>query len=312
MAISPASAKELGKSKALNFTKLEKALLNVVGILVLICIILGMLLAQNYGIRKKYEVLQKDYEKLTNAYNALKRKSTEWENKYNDLLKRQSNKSGGKNDSDKNGLQQNVIRRPDWEEMPLPFDDGILVKATTNKNGRVVERYQTPDGKMHVVVRPKRRLFYHISDNLIAAVVSNPTDISLPPLPNVHITKAQFLESLETPIAIEPGDSEQDKELKNKVANVRLQIFKMMEEEDGDFNDILDAHREAWNNNVDLRRDVIKATREFIVEGDMENAEKFLERANKQLEASGLDPVDVDTINRGGVKKIDLQKRRYL
>lgn len=215
--------------------------------------------------------------------------------------KEQSNKAHAKAPEPPQGPKQDEIRRPDWEEMPLPFSDGVLIKATTNKNGRVVERYRTPDGQIHVVTRPKQRIFHNICDNMIAAAISAKDGIALPPMPLANVSRAQFMESLKTPITTSANDSDEVRDLKDNVAFVRDEIAKIMGTEDREFSEILADHREQWNANVEMRREVIKATRDFLGEGDVEGAEKYLEAANKKLSENGYTTIDADTINRVGV-----------
>ena len=222
---------------------------------------------------------------------------------YSSRPEEQNNKSQSKAAKAPQGLKQDEISRPDWEEMPLPFSDGVLVKATTNKNGRVVERYRTPDGKIHVVTRPKKRLFHNICDNMIAAAISSKESIAQPPMPFSKISKTQFFESLKTPIETSANDSDAVRELKDNVAFVKDEIKKIMLTENRDFNDILADHRDQWNANIAMRREVIKATRSFLREGDVAGAEKYLETANKKLSEYGYTTIDANTINRIGVGK---------
>ena len=252
------------------------------------------------ALKSRCEVLENENARLQEEVMRLKKERA----RIKEPKENESKKSLPKVAKEPQGLKQGDIQRPDWEEMPLPFSDGVLVKATTNKNGRVVERYRTPDGKIHVVTRPKRRIFHNLCDNMIAAALSAANaDMALPPMPLAHVSKEQFLESLKSPIEASPNDSDEVRDLKDNVAFVKEEIAKIMATEDRDLDDILAEHREQWNANVEIRREVIKATRDFLKDGDVEGAERYLEAANKKLSESGYTPIDADTINRVGVGK---------
>ena len=145
--------------------------------------------------------------------------------------------------------------------------------------------------------KPKRKpIFKNGTDQLIYLAVFASKGASIPPLP--LMTRAdtdKFIESLREPIEIDPKDPDHVKTMKNQVNEVRQQIAGLIAQEpDKELSQILNAHREDFNNTLNLRAEAQKAYDALVSEGDEEAAAEYRKKANEFLEQYGAEPIGLD------------------
>ncbi len=167
------------------------------------------------------------------------------------------------------------------------------ISVITNADGSVLERFRTADGKIRSKQSAPRSVFENSSDQLIAMAIHGANSpVGMPPMPISDSAEKDFVESLKKPIVINPDDSEEIKQLKQSVMEVRTQIDQMMKEGKS-FKDIMRDHQALVNDNASIRKDVVKGVNEFIERGDQEGAQMYLEKANAALGEMGIAPVDM-------------------
>ena len=172
-----------------------------------------------------------------------------------------------------------------------PEEDVVWRQVTTNSSGTVTEKFKTADGRSHRVIRHPKRTFSNASDQLIAMAVSAAKrGGTMPPLPLTDATEADFLESLNTPIVIEDGDSDEVKELKMEVAAVREEL-KGLIKGGMTVREALEAHQSQVNSNAAYREEALEILNQLKAEGDSEGAEQFRLRINEDLQGRGIDPL---------------------
>ena len=112
------------------------------------------------------------------------------------------------------------------EAPPKPkLKDGVVVvSATTNKAGVVVETLRLANGKTIEKVHPPKSLFSNASDQMIALALSVKPGQSMAPLPNLSGIEKEFVQSLMEPIRISDDDSPEDKAIKLAVKEARAYI----------------------------------------------------------------------------------------
>lgn len=184
---------------------------------------------------------------------------------------------------------------------PKPVEDELppnkriveMISVVTNADGSVLERFRTADGKTRSRQSAPKAVFDNASDQLIAmAVQGAASGGSMPPMPVSRNADAEFKASLEKPIGIEPGDSEEIKALKHAVMETRKQILELMSEGKS-FEEVMQEHRELVNNNATVRNEVTTELKRLLEEGDFDGAEQFREKANALLIGFGADPVEM-------------------
>lgn len=163
--------------------------------------------------------------------------------------------------------------------------------ATTNRQGEVMERWRTPDGKTHARLIPPPPVFDNVIDQTLALVLSVPAGQALPPMPGLGPdANKTFAEALRKPIVIREDDSEAVKKAKLLVQSGREAIFEQLASGKS-VGEILADHCAAVNSNAELHRAVGAEYRRLVAEGDAEAAETYRVAANKILETSGAAPV---------------------
>ncbi len=141
-------------------------------------------------------------------------------------------------------------------------------------------------------VPPKRRrktMFKNGTDQLIYLAVFASNGHSIPPLPRIDKADTdRFINSLRKPIEIEDDDTDQVKEMKKSVMEIRNSIAEIIEQNpDMELSDVLNAHRDEFNNALNLHAEAKRGYDKLIEEGDLEAAEIYREKANEILDECG-------------------------
>ena len=146
--------------------------------------------------------------------------------------------------------------------------------------------------------KPKpRRIFKHGTDQLIWLAVFASNGASIPPLP--HMTKTdtdRFIESLGTPIEIDPDEPEHIQQMKKAVDEVRRDVAELLAKNPGEeLMTVLNNHRDEFNGRLNLHADAQKEYNRFLEEGDAEGAEEYRLQANELLAEYGAEPIEAET-----------------
>lgn len=154
----------------------------------------------------------------------------------------------------------------------------------------VVNGYVIPKGarlvRSHITNRTER-IYKHMTDLMIAEVLTPPRDGMMPPMPPIGKgLEKQFLESLNDPIEIKPTDSERIRRQKEDVMIARVQIAERLKQGES-FEEVLSEHWRLTEDNLAIRRQAQKQLDEIFASGDLEGAEKFSKLANVVLSQSG-------------------------
>jgi hypothetical protein len=202
-------------------------------------------------------------------------------------------------------------RKPNTYGAPKPAkDSGAAVKqgkqsATRGKTaptalpGETTAVSAETDGETPAQEdKPKpRRIFKHGTDQLIWLAVFASNGASIPPLP--HMTKTdtdRFIESLGTPIEIDPDEPEHIQQMKKAVDEVRRDVAELLAKNPGEeLMTVLNNHREEFNGRLNLHADAQKEYNRFLEEGDAEGAEEYRLQANELLAEYGAEPIEAET-----------------
>lgn len=195
-------------------------------------------------------------------------------------------------------------------------------KSRPTKVGEIVNNYiKLPSGRLHYIKgertntssRVKRdwfRVFENRSDNEIALILTlepGETVVGTPVYRGGF--KKEFLESLKTPIKIEPDDTEAIKDLKKAVSEARKELMSAIERGE----DIDELMRDARNQFQDL------ATYRQQLESEVRTAMKSIESekdfddlmaaANEMLSQKGIAPGSLNSLSRLKLKFMLNQKK---
>ena len=198
-------------------------------------------------------------------------------------------------------VQQSTTNAPteSTPQQPIVPVPEKIISCTTNASGYVVERVVGPDGRTVRRVKEPPSIWETPTDGLINMVLSTRAGQELAPLPPMsNDMDAEFMKSLEKPIKILPGDDERTVAMKKAVEATREEIRGRMEKGEH-FADILNTHRELFNDNCNVRASAMRELQRLVDEGDEEQARKYAEATNEILERMGITPLHVPSPGTG-------------
>ena len=137
----------------------------------------------------------------------------------------------------------------------------------------------------------RRTIFTNGSDQILSMIASAPPGQDMPPLPITKSIDRDFATSLETPIEILDGDSEEVKAAKEAVLKLRAEVLAIKESEGLSVYEILTQHQDLVRENASYRVTVQKEVLELYRSGDEDLAREYAEKANETLERLGAEPV---------------------
>ncbi len=192
-----------------------------------------------------------------------------------------------------------VSKEPVFEKASLGYENGIEIlslSTRTNSSGAVIEKLKLADGTSKTKIHPKPPLFKNPCDQVIAMAIStNPGD-SMPPLPDLAGIDQDFANSLLTPIVINEDDSDEVKNIKEMVKEVRKTLVE--EVKNGrSVMDVLMEHQKEMNRLYERRLDAILMMQKVCSEDGVEAAQKFADIVNVEFEKDGIPAIPV--IGRG-------------
>ena len=175
----------------------------------------------------------------------------------------------------------------------FPYTDGRkVISSVTNNFDQIIDMCIMPNGRTRKVVRrAKPPTFQTIADQVIAAAVSGPGDVALPPMPIPDDIEESFVAAMKKPIVINDDDPERVKEAKRKVIEARAYIDEQMKTGRG-FREILNEHLAQCRENEKSREMVMRTAAELRESGDPELLNQYLEKANAVLRDSGAREVE--------------------
>ena len=200
-----------------------------------------------------------------------------------------------------------VVKTNDVQEAPLPpWNDSFmtnremklkystLFQATTNEGGLVIERYRLPNGKTWRKMIDPPPLFNNISDQAIAMVVGGAAGAPIPPVPGLDSANLDraFVESLLTPIEIDPDDPPRIAALKLAVKETREEIKAAIKAGDKrSVGEILSEHISLNNRQAELQAEALRAVDAVRDKDGEEAAAEFLKAVNEHLKSYGAAPI---------------------
>ena len=207
-------------------------------------------------------------------------------------------------------------------EAPKPVR--IDPNARPEKVGETVNGYiKLPSGRLHKVVgvvtnnsaqamRGKYAIFEYNCDNEIACYLSlKPGDAIFGTMKYNGKFKEEFLKSLETPIVINPDDSEEDKALKRSVRDAKIQLKAALDNGEDIEKIMADTRRELQDMaryKMDLKRHLYDLQRDGKVK-TVEDLQDVVDAANKMLEEKGIAPMKFGPLVRQKML-MELQKEK--
>ena len=180
----------------------------------------------------------------------------------------------------------------------------VHVEAFTNKAGMLVERLYTADGKRHRLTHFPPPIFKHASDRYLSTILSVPTGVEMPPLPDLsgeHNLEEEFMKSLEDEIVIEESDSNKIKDLKLRVMIARDNMKALIKSGRG-FAEVLEETRRTMNENVEIRAQTLRQYSELLSNGQNKDAEAFRVKVNEVLSQMGIDEIEPVQHTKKGVE----------
>lgn len=177
----------------------------------------------------------------------------------------------------------------------FPYKDGRKVIASrTNEFDQIIDICIMPSGRSRKVVRNARQpVFKHATDQYIAAVLAGDNSSELPPIPIADCMEDTFLESLNTPIVIDPNDSDELKETKQRVIEAREVIDEELRK-GRSLKSILEDHLALRKRNAELREQAEEIVRESAKAGDAEITEQSVKKVNDWLREQGVSEISVN------------------
>ena len=177
----------------------------------------------------------------------------------------------------------------------IRYEGGMGVVASTvhtNASGYIVEDYTMENGEARQDVRPPEPIFKNASDQVIALAISTPPGESMPPLPDLTGIERDFKESLHTPIIIEASDSQEVKELKRRVMEVREEMAELVQN-GGSFAEALLEHQDEMNRLADSRAMAVQEMQQIYAEDGLSAAQAFARRVNEKFKREGIPEIPV-------------------
>ena len=182
---------------------------------------------------------------------------------------------------------------------PLGYENGVEILAQsvrTNNSGAVIEKLKLADGTSKTKVRPKPPLFENPCDQVIAMALSTKPGDSMPPLPDLTGIDQDFVNSLLSPIVIKEDDSDEVKNIKEMVIEVRKTLAEEVKN-GGSVMDVLRAHQAEMNSIYERRLDAILMMQQVSAEQGLGAAQEFADAVNKRFEKEGIPAIPV--VGRG-------------
>jgi len=172
-----------------------------------------------------------------------------------------------------------------------------IASVVTNDAGFVVTTVVDADGKTNLVTETLHpQTFTNPMLQLIAAAVGGAYENELAPLPPVGPEgDKQLREALKVEVPDLPDDTDEVRKLKEAVRATRKEMLTLLDQGIS-VNEILTQHRELWNENAHVRREMKESYRRMLKDGDEEGAAKYLENINGVFRGMGITELSADEV----------------
>ena len=184
---------------------------------------------------------------------------------------------------------------------------GKRLSSVTNRNGYVTEEWELENGKhLENFISPPP-VFDNAADQILALIASVKPGADMPPLPAMGAEMdAAFANAVATPIKINESDSEEVKELKQRVMETRRQMAELIGEGKS-FSQIVAEHQDLVQFSSTERTKAIREIQSYIAEGDEESARLYRDKINAAFESMGIDQINMAI---GEQEKAERQTRK--
>ena len=197
-------------------------------------------------------------------------------------------------------------QQAETNSVPTPEPVKIDPNARPEKVGETLNGYiKLPSGRLHKVrgvvtndvaqaTRGKYAIFPYNCENEIACYLSlKPGDAIFGTMKYNGRFKEEFLKSLETPIVIDPEDSDEVKELKRNVREAKIQL-KIALDNGEDIEQIMTDTRRELQDLARYKMDLTRHIHDLRHDGKLttvDDLQDAVDAANKMLEARGISPM---------------------
>lgn len=164
-----------------------------------------------------------------------------------------------------------------------------VVSVITNSSGFILTAVVDENGKTNIVTETvEPQTFKNPMLQLIAAAIGGAYDSELAPLPPVGPEGVkQLRDALKVEIPDLPGDTEEIFRIKDAVRQTRKEMIELID--DGvSIGEIFTQHREMWNENVKIRREIKQEYIDTLSRGDADAAAEYLHRVNGVFREMGI------------------------
>lgn len=144
-------------------------------------------------------------------------------------------------------------------------------------------------------------------DQLVNMVMTSPTDVPPPPLPLTAGMEDSLREMLKREITIKPDDEPDIVAMKKRMIENRGKVLALLDE-GYTISDVLAKEHQMMTDAANLRRDAMKAMKEFEDEGDEESAKLYMEKANEKLQSLGVDPIYGSSVGKDRLNRIKAKR----
>lgn len=174
----------------------------------------------------------------------------------------------------------------------------VSSSVRTNANGAVIEKLVLADGTTASKINPPPPVFKNAAEQVIALAISTPLGKTMPPLPDLSGIDADFEKSLLEPTEIDSDDSEEVKEMKRQVAEVKAELAERVRNGES-LMEILATHQAEMNRVADARLAAIRRMQQIAAEDGLDAAQRYAQDINESFEEEGIPAIPVIGSNRG-------------
>ncbi len=198
--------------------------------------------------------------------------------------------------------QERKAKRPERRPAASPAEGPKVISVVTNDAGFILTTVEE-NGRTNLltdtVVKP---VFRNPMHQLIAAAIGGAYESEMAPLPLGPGDDAALRAALKVEIPDLPDDTEAVRRLKEAVRATRKDMEALL---DGGHTveEILTQHRELWNENVKIRREMKEECRRLMAEGDGAAAAEYLERINRSFRDMGIPEMTPDELQPRGKRR---------
>ena len=176
----------------------------------------------------------------------------------------------------------------------------VREKVFTNDT-TVVETYWTADGKKHKYIHSTVKPVFENGADQVLALATADTTGNGPPLPGLGKNfEDRFGKAVQKEIVINDDDSDDVKEVKQRVIEARKNLLAAMSE-GRRAEDVIAEDRAVKQEETALRNVAVEGLKEYLRNGDAEGAAAYCEQMNKKLDEMGLMRIEIPQ-KRGKVR----------